>query len=158
MRRLALPLAAAALVALAGIVAITLARPGHVPSRSEQAGALAAELRCPDCAGLSVAESSSGAAKAIRAEIERLLADGASAEQVRAHFVARYGDWILLSPPAPIAWWLPPLVLLAGAALLAAWLLRGRSAAVTSAPPGAPPGQPEERLEQVRREAESLDA
>jgi cytochrome c-type biogenesis protein CcmH len=158
MRHLALPLAAAALVALAGILAISLARPGHVPTRSEQAAALAGELRCPDCAGLSVAESSSGAAKAIRAEIERLLADGASAEQVRAHFVARYGDWILLSPPAPIAWWLPLLVLLAGVALLAAWLLRGRSSAVAGVPPGAASAQPEARLEQVRREAESLDA
>jgi cytochrome c-type biogenesis protein CcmH len=158
MRRLALPLAAAALVALAGILAITLARPGHVPSRTEQAASLAGELRCPDCAGLSVAESSSGAAKAIRAEIERLLADGASAEQVRAHFVARYGDWILLSPPTPIAWWLPLLVLLAGVALLAAWLLRGRPSEVVGVLPDAAPAQPEARIEQVRREAESLDA
>jgi cytochrome c-type biogenesis protein CcmH len=157
MRRRAAPLAAAALVALAALVIIGLARPAVAPSRAEQAAQLAASLRCPDCAGLSVAESSSGSASAIRAEINRLLDAGQAPEQVRQHFVARYGDWILLSPPVGVAWWLPVLVLLAAATALSVWLLHGRR----RTPPTAElevQSESEARLEQVRREAEALDA
>jgi cytochrome c-type biogenesis protein CcmH len=157
MRRRAAPLAAAALVALAALVIVGLARPAVAPSRAEQAAQLAASLRCPDCAGLSVAESSSGSASAIRAEIGRLLDAGQAPEQVRQHFVARYGDWILLSPPLALAWWLPVLVVLAAAMALTAWLLRGRRR-IPVAPELDGTGESDARLEQVRREAEALDA
>ncbi len=153
MRRQAVPLAAAALVALVALLVVGLARPAVAPSRAEQAAQLAGALRCPDCAGLSVAESTSGSASAIRDEIARLLDAGQTPDQVRQHFVARYGDWILLSPPAAVAWWLPVLVLLAGAVALGAWLARRRPASV---PPLIRDTDP--RIEQVRREAEQLDA
>ncbi|MDP9250250.1 MAG: cytochrome c-type biogenesis protein CcmH, partial [Chloroflexota bacterium] len=90
---MALPLAAAALLALAGLLAVEALRPSTAPTRAEEARQIASELRCPDCQALSVAESRTESAAAIRAEIEQLLAAGASPDAVRRHFVERYGAW-----------------------------------------------------------------
>lgn len=154
MRRRALPIAVAALLALAALVALEVMRPGVPATRAEQAEQLAAELRCPDCQSLSVAESQTAAAAAIRAQIVELLEAGASAQEVRDHFVARYGEWILLSPVAPIAWWLPIVVLLAGVGLFAWWLRRPPREQEASGTP--PPSDSATR--RVRDEVEQLDA
>lgn len=151
-----MPVAGAALLALGALLVVTLLLPQVAPTRAEAASQLAAQLRCPDCAGLSVAESSSASASAIRTEIGRLLDQGATPDEVRQHFVDRYGEWILLSPPSLLAWALPLLVLLAGALALGGWLVLGRRGI---SPTDAPvPLDDDARLEQVRREAESLDA
>ena len=155
MRRWALPLALAALLALAGLAAVQLLRPVEPLTAAEQARELAAELRCPDCQSLSVAESHTAAANAIRSEIAELLAAGQTPDQVRRHFVDRYGEWILLSPTAPIAWWLPVAVLVVGGLALTGWLLRGRRAAAVTA--NAPPADDSLRR-RVREELEELDA
>ena len=52
------------------------------------------------------------------------LADGRSADEVRAHFVARYGQWILLQPADPLIWLLPAVALLAGIGAFVWWLRR----------------------------------
>jgi cytochrome c-type biogenesis protein CcmH len=156
MRAWALPLAAGAVLALAALIGVNLLRPAPTPSQAEVAHRIATELRCPDCQGLSVADSSSQSAAEIRSEIGRLLAQGLAPEEVRQYFVTRYGPWILLAPEATIAWILPFLVLLAGGAGLAAWIWRGRppaSRAVT-----APGDADADRLARVRDEVESLDA
>ena len=153
MRRRAAPLAAAALVALAALVVIGLARPAVAPSRAEQAAQLAASLRCPDCAGLSVAESSSGSASAIRAEIGRLLDAGQPPDQVRQHFVERYGDWILLSPPRrgfTLLVWVAPLVAVLIGLGLVALLLRRWTRRTRPAPPPVDAAM----SERIRRELE----
>ncbi len=152
MRSLLLPVAAAALLALVGLAAVSALQPAAQPTRAEQAAQLATELRCPDCAGLSVAQSTSASASAIRAEIAAQLSAGAAPDEVRRHFVERYGDWILLSPTSPIAWLLPILVLLAGVVGLVAWLVRRRS------PAPAPVAAAAADLRRVRDEAEALDA
>ena len=153
MRRMALPVALAALLALGGLVAVELLRPAAAPSQAEQARHVAAELRCPDCQALSVAESETAAAVAIRRQIAELLASGQTPDQVRAYFVARYGDWILLAPSSPLAWWVPPVALLIGVGLLAWWLWRARSA---TAPVATPPV--DVVRDRIRDEVERLDA
>ncbi|HEX9634658.1 MAG TPA: cytochrome c-type biogenesis protein CcmH [Candidatus Limnocylindria bacterium] len=153
MRSLALPIAAAALLALVAVAALQLVVPREPPTAAERAHTIAAELRCPDCQALSVAESRTAAAAAIRAEIAEQLAAGRSAAEIRQHFVARYGDWILLSPTDPLAWWLPALALLAGAALFGWWWIRGRRSSMT-APPRAITDADRRR---VRDAAEALD-
>lgn len=153
MRRLALPVALAGLLALGGLVAVELLRPAAAPSQAEQARGVAAELRCPDCQALSVAESETAAAVAIRRQIVELLASGQTPDQVRAYFVARYGDWILLAPSSPLAWWVPPVALLIGVGLLAWWLWRASSA---PAPVAGPPG--DAARDRIRDEVEKLDA
>jgi cytochrome c-type biogenesis protein CcmH len=59
---------------------------------------VAAQLRCPVCRNQSVLESSSGLAREMQSVIRDRLASGETPEEVRAYFVGRYGDWILLKP------------------------------------------------------------
>ncbi len=153
MRRLALPIAAGGLVALLALIVVSGLRPGQPPTRAEVAGAIAAELRCPDCQSLSVADSHTPSAIEIRRQIDELLAGGAAPDAVRQHFVDRYGEWILLAPSSPFAWWIPVAGILVGIGVLAWWLRRGRA---PDAPVIATPG-PSLR-DQIRDEVEQLDA
>lgn len=153
MRRIALPVALAALLALGGLVVLELLRPAAAPTPAEQARQVAAELRCPDCQALSVAESQTVAAAAIQRQIVEQLAAGRTPEQVRAYFVARYGDWILLAPTSPLAWWIPAAAILVGVGVFAWWWRRDREA-VAPVMPAPSPGL----REQIRDEVEHLDA
>jgi cytochrome c-type biogenesis protein CcmH len=149
-----LPGATLGLAALGIGVLLVAVQPAAPTTRQEQARALAAELRCPDCESLSVAESRTAAAAAIRAEIDEQLAAGRSPADVRATFVARYGEWILLQPTGPFIWLVPIAALLAGVALVA-WWLRGRRS-----PSAAPPlsaGVAVAERQRIRDEAELLD-
>jgi cytochrome c-type biogenesis protein CcmH/NrfF len=157
MRASAFPIALAALLALVALAAVMLLRPGSPPGQGEQARQIAAELRCPDCQGLSVADSSTPSAVQIRRQIEAQLSAGRSADQVRQSFVDRYGDWILLSPAAPLAWLLPLAVVLAAVGLLAWWMWRGRASAPV-AEEAADPAVTEVDRARAREEAEALDA
>jgi cytochrome c-type biogenesis protein CcmH len=154
MRSLALPVAAAALLALAAVAALQLAAPRDPPTTVELARAIAADLRCPDCQALSVAESRTAAAAAIRAEIAEQLAAGRTAAEIRQHFVERYGSWILLAPTHPIAWWLPAVALLVGAAVFGWWWIRGGRPTVAQRPSGTIADADRRR---VRDAAEALD-
>lgn len=157
MRSLAVPIAGAALLAVAAVALLQLVRPMDPPAVEQRAGTIAAELRCPDCQALSVAESRTAAANAIRGEIAEQLAAGRSDAQIRRHFVERYGEWILLAPSDPIAWWLPALVLLAGAVVFGWWWVGGRPRAPGRPEPAAAAAVSEHDLERVRDAAEALD-
>ncbi|MGW0435618.1 cytochrome c-type biogenesis protein CcmH [Micromonospora sp. NPDC003197] len=78
---------------------------------------LAAGLRCPACAGESVADSRSPIAAAMRDVVAAQLADGRSPDEVRAYFAERYGPEVLATPPnrglGLLLWVVPALVLLA---------------------------------------------
>lgn len=151
MRRHLPAIALGALLALVAIVALQSLAP--VPaSEAERTDALAAELRCPDCQGLSVADSQTASAREIRRQIGELVDGGATDDEVRAHFVERYGQWILLAPTSPVAWVLPFAVLTLGVAGLATWLIRRRPAAADRAPVD------EATRRRLRDEAEALDA
>lgn len=75
---------------------------GEPPGEAEAQArtmALADQLRCPVCQGLSVGASPSEAARAMRDRIESLVRAGYTDDQVRDYFVYRYGTWVLLEPP-----------------------------------------------------------
>ena len=150
-----LPAAAVGLaVAAASLVAFVAMSGGATPTPTERSAALATQLRCPDCQGLSVADSPTASAVEIRRQIDRLIAGGASDADVRRHFTDRYGEWILLAPSAPFAWVLPFVILIGGAGLLLAWL---RPPSRSSDPSPASPVDPTERR-RLRDEVEALDA
>ena len=76
---------------------------------------VASGLRCPVCQGLSVAASPSKTAVAMKDRVRELVVAGYTEAQIQDYFVARYGEWVLLAPPASgLAWflWLGPAVLL----------------------------------------------
>lgn len=106
-----------ALLLLAGLVLAVLAR-APADSDAARADRLAAELRCPVCQGLSVKDSPSDTARAIREVVSERVAQGRSDDEIRNEFRRAYGDWILLSPPmfglTGIVWLAPLAAVLAG--------------------------------------------
>jgi cytochrome c-type biogenesis protein CcmH len=88
----------------------------------EQTQRLAAELRCPVCQNLSVGDSPSEMANQMRELVREKLKHGESPEQIRAYFVSRYGEWILLAPTRRgfnwVAWLLPFGALLGGVGVI----------------------------------------
>lgn len=89
---------------------------------------VASQLRCPVCRNESVLESSSTLAREMQAEIKRRLALGDSPEEIRAYFVSRYGEWVLLKPKAEglnLVVYLFPVVAVLGGGFLV-WRLLSR--------------------------------
>lgn len=60
--------------------------------------AVAATLRCPVCQGESIQDSPADLAQDMRALVREQLREGRTPEEIRAFFVGRYGEWILLEP------------------------------------------------------------
>ena len=110
-------------------------------TEAERARAIADEVKCPTCQGLSAAESDAKAARAIRTEITDRLRAGESPDDIRAFLVSRYGDDILLRPSATgisgLVWAIPVAGFVAAVAGLAAafarWRRRSGDVAVSDA-------------------------
>lgn len=93
---------------------------------------ISTELMCPEC-GTRLDLSNSPAANQIRDEVRRLQAEGRTKEQVKDQLVEEFGPRILAAPPRSgfggLAWLVPALVGLAGAAAAVAaavvWRRRG---------------------------------
>lgn len=87
-----------------------------------QTTALASELRCPVCQGLSIQDSPSELALQMRDVIRDQLRSGQSPAQVRQYFLDKYGEWILLEPKPEgfnlLVYLLPVAALLAGVAIV----------------------------------------
>lgn len=82
---------------------------------------VASKMRCPVCQGLSVADSPTGSAQAMKAEVREFLAAGYSPKQVLDYFEGSYGEFIRLAPKTQgfnLMVWLAPLVVLVGGAAL----------------------------------------
>jgi cytochrome c-type biogenesis protein CcmH/NrfF len=110
--------------------------------------AVASHLRCPVCQGLSLQDSPSGLAQEMRNVVKEQLRAGKSEEEVKAYFVSKYGEWILLEPPARgfnLAVYLLPVGLLVGGAVLVVTLARKWSRGGEPRPPAQP--ETEEELE-----------
>lgn len=121
-------LAGAAVALSVGLAAI-VPRPADL---DERARAIQTQLRCPTCQGLSIADSPATSATQMRELVREQLASGATDDEVRAFFAARYGRWILLDPPAAgvdLALWLVPALVVSIGGLLVVRRARARAPA-----------------------------
>jgi len=102
------------------VLAVALWPRGSEPSIAARTQRLARELRCVDCEGLSVADSSTDSARQTRRDIEARLRRGESEAEIRRVYVDRFGESILLKPASSgvglLVWMLPVVVLVLGAA------------------------------------------
>lgn len=152
--RIGLPGLLVMLALAAGLASVVIvAVSGHPPpSQAQQVQQIAAGLHCPICKDLSVADSPAPLAQQMRLEIAQKLQAGQSADQIRAGFVAAYGESVLMSPPrqgvAGVVYYLPLLVLAAGLIIaftvLRRWL---------RAPEPDPPGDSTPQLPAAQRRA-----
>lgn len=92
------------------------------PALEARATRLASELRCPVCQGLSIHDSPSPLAQQMKDLIRSQVLEGRSDEEIRAYFVSKYGEWVLLEPKAEglnlMVYLLPAVALLGGAGLI----------------------------------------
>lgn len=91
---------------------------------------LSKTLRCVTCPNQSLADSHAPVAESMREEIYNMVLEGQGAEKIRAHFIARYGDYVVYQPPfnhKTWALWFGPFILLCmGGGLLAFQIFKSR--------------------------------
>jgi cytochrome c-type biogenesis protein CcmH len=126
------------------------------PPHEAEAERIGAGLRCAVCQGMSIVESPAPMAQAMLDRTREMVAEGKSEQEIRAYFVARYGEWILLEPPAHgwnwLVWVLPFLFLAGGIVLIVRVVTRAGGGPEAPLPPAPPSDDP--YLEAVRREVE----
>jgi cytochrome c-type biogenesis protein CcmH len=152
------PLLATWLIALAVAVGPD-GEASAAPVQDEDVQAIASQLRCVVCQNLSVADSPSEMAQQMRGLIRERLASGDRPEQVMDYFVQRYGEWVLLAPPARglnLLLWLAPFgAVVAGLALVLTLARRWRRRPASPESATAPAVCPAER-ERLAAELERL--
>lgn len=120
-------------IALGVVVVVALAIvvwPRGDQSPAARAHSLETQLKCPECEGLSVADSNAPTSLAIRTDIKRRIEQGQNDAQIRQAYVDRYGEQILLQPQGSgislLVWVLPVVVLVLGGLGIAFVLARNR--------------------------------
>lgn len=106
------------------------------PALEQRARGISAELRCLVCQNQSIDDSDAPLAKDLRMLVREQLLSGKSDGEVMDFVVARYGDYVLLTPrfkSDTILLWVTPfaVLLIAGAALI---LRRRRPLSVPESP------------------------
>ena len=96
---------------------------------------VASQIKCVVCQGLSIQDSPSDLALEMRNVVHEQVAAGRTPDEVKAFFVQRYGEQILLQPPAHgfnlIVYIAPVLMLLFGGVFI---YLKARSWTAKTAP------------------------
>jgi len=102
---------------------------------ADEVRAISKTLRCAVCQSESVWESNAELAAQMRAIVRERVMAGESGDEIRAYFVGRYGDFILLAPRVRglnNLLWFGPFLLLGGVGIYLIWRIR---AWVKQAPP-----------------------
>lgn len=102
-----------------------------------QVAEVASQLRCVVCQGLSIQDSPSDLAREMRDVVREQLAAGRTPDEVKAYFVEKYGEWVLLQPKPSgfnlLVYVLPIAMLLGGAIFIyfraRRWVAAGSGAA-----------------------------
>ena len=100
------------------------------PKLEARAREISQGLRCVVCQNQSIDDSDAPLARDLRVLLREQLVNGATDQQAKDYLVARYGNYVLLSPPfqfSTLALWLGPLaLLLAGGFGVATYVRRRR--------------------------------
>jgi cytochrome c-type biogenesis protein CcmH len=110
-------------ISLPGVQAATLAEYSFdEPQQAADFRAIIEEMRCLVCQNESLAGSNAELAVDLRNEIYEMMKDGQSKQDIIDFMVARYGDFVLYSPPLkpttyPI-WFGPLIIFLIGGVVL----------------------------------------
>lgn len=115
------------LLALVAVAALVLTTGPTTSTRAARVVHLEQIVRCPACEVLSVGQSTKPASLAIRAEIARRVAAGATDQQILVSLEARYGPSVLLTPATTgvgVVLWAVPLGLVLGAVVSAVVVIR----------------------------------
>jgi cytochrome c-type biogenesis protein CcmH len=123
------------------VVAVLLgigARPRPTSGQSEdRVYAIAGQMKCLQCVGESVANSQAQIAVQMRTEIRNQMRAGRHDDEILSYFADRYGQRVLLKPPASglgaLVWIVPVVAFGAAVTLLATSFARSRSARADSA-------------------------
>lgn len=120
---------------------------------------IAKTLRCTVCQSESIFESQAPLARQMREVIRERVAQGQSDEEIRAYFLSRYGDYILMEPRRTGLNWLiwagPFLMLLIGGIFLYRTLARW-TAKTASVPPEDLPPLDDISRQRIERELRSF--
>ncbi|MFT5341881.1 MAG: cytochrome c-type biogenesis protein CcmH [Paracoccaceae bacterium] len=105
------------------------------PLLEARAQVLDRELRCVQCRSEAIASSNAAWASDARIMVRELVNEGATNDEVKAFFVARYGEVVLMQPNGQggnvLLWAAGPLMLLL-AGLMGWFYVRGRSRATVA--------------------------
>jgi cytochrome c-type biogenesis protein CcmH/NrfF len=129
--RVALPLVVLAVALLIGS-GVFSAKP---QTPAQRAARIEADVRCPACIDVSVAQSNETTALAVRHEILRMVQRGDTTAEIDRTLVAQYGPTILLIPPATggvALIWILPAAMAVGAVIVIGVLFVRRSRQFTA--------------------------
>lgn len=119
----------------------------------ERVREIAKTLRCTVCQTENIWESGAPLAYQMREAVRERVIQGESAEEIRAYFHSRYGDYILMEPPKHgLNWlvWVGPFVLL----LFGGFMLYRELNRWVTRTPARPPEVPQPLDEKARRRIE----
>ena len=116
---------------LAGGLFVAAVDDSGARTSEERARGIAESIKCPMCAGQSVADSNAPSAQNIRTEIVRRIEAGQTDDEIRDGIADTYGDDLLLTPPRSgvggLVWFLPVALFVAALGGLAAAFQHWRS-------------------------------
>lgn len=129
------------LLVLAGLLAAPVSAQGAQPPTDDDVNAIAKELYCPVCENTPLDVCATQACAQWRDLIRLKLSQGETESQIKQYFVENYGARVLNEPPREglnwLAYLVPPVIILAGAAFLVR-ALRMMKKPVVAAPAEGP--------------------
>ena len=135
-----------------------VAQDGTPPARAvsdDDVNRVARQLYCPVCENIPLDVCPTQACAQWRATIREKLVAGWTDQQVLDYFSAQYGERVLARPTASgltaLIWLIPPILILAGGAILWRFLRSSRPAPQPAPTPAAPTDEYVQRVEQELR-------
>ena len=102
------------------------------PEQEARFRQLGFELRCPKCQNQAIGDSDAEISGDLRAEVYRMLMEGASDAEIKDFMVARYGRYVLYNPPLDkqtlVLWFGPAALLLIGGVFVALRIRQSKKA------------------------------